>query len=387
MKKIISLFSVLVLLSCGNKKSSSIEEVIKTKDLKQIQQKRNDIQKQLDALLLQVEKLDVAIAELDTIKKNTLVKVTPVNDTIFKHYIEVQGNVETKENILVYPEFQGVLTQLNVKVGQNVTKGQVLAKIDDAGLGAQLAQAETQLALATTTFERQKNLWEQKIGSEIQYLQAKTNMESQQKIIQQIKAQINKTLVRAPFNGTIDAVNVERGQVVAPGTALFRVVSLRDMYVSANIPEAYLQNLKLGAPVEVYLQAIGKTYSGKVRQIGKNINPANRTLAVEIALPNPENLLRPNQVAALKIEDYVNPKAIVIADVHFTEKADGSKVCYVVQGNLNSNQEGLVKEVAIEIGKFTNNQVEVRSGLQNGDLLVTEGVKQLKDQSKITIIK
>jgi membrane fusion protein, multidrug efflux system len=166
---------------------------------------------------------------------------------LFTHYIEIQGNVDTKENIVISPEYSGILTQLYVKAGQKVSKGQVLARIDDGGLSSSLAQAETQLALAKTTFERQKNLWDQKIGSEIQFLQAKTSLESQQKVVAQIKSQLNKTNVVAPFSGTIDEVMTERGKVVAPGMNLFRIVNLSNMYVTANVPENYIPQLKLGA--------------------------------------------------------------------------------------------------------------------------------------------
>ncbi|MBN8566685.1 MAG: efflux RND transporter periplasmic adaptor subunit, partial [Flavobacteriales bacterium] len=312
MKKIIYLatFSLLLISCSGGNKEVNVDEVVKSKDLNKIKSSREIVHKEYEKLVAELAKLDKAIAELDPNKKNPLVKTITVKDTLFNHYIEIQGNVDTKENIVISPEYSGILTQVFVKAGQKVSKGQVLARIDDGGLSASLAQAETQLALAKTTFERQKNLWDQKIGSEIQFLQAKTSLESQQKVVAQIKSQLNKTNVVAPFLGTIDEVMTERGKVVAPGMNLFRIVNLSNMYVTANVPENYIPQLKLGANVDVFLNALGKSYQGKVRQVGNYINPNNRTFSIEIALPNPDNLLRPNQVAVLKIEDYKNPKAI-----------------------------------------------------------------------------
>lgn len=381
MKKTIAILTLLILVvACGKSKKETPAE----QALKQLQTERAKVQKQMDALAKQLADIDFQIEALDTVKKNVLVKSTILKDTVFTHYIELQGNVETKENILVYPEFSGTLTSLNVRGGQSVAKGQILARIDDGGLSAQLAQAETQYQLAKTTYERQKNLWDQKIGSEIQFLQAKTNMESQQKVINQIKAQLNKTLVRAPFSGTVDEVNVERGQVVSPGMPLFRVVSTRDMYVSANVPENYIQNLKLNASVEVFIPSLDKNYQGKIRVIGKNINPNNRTVSVEISVSNTDQLLRPNQVATIKIQDYQNANAIVILDTHYNQKPNGDKVVYVVQNKKNN--EASVKEITIEVGKTQNNLIEVLSGLQPGFELVTEGIKNIKDDTKVTIL-
>jgi RND family efflux transporter MFP subunit len=377
----------LLLLSCsGGNKEVNVDEVVKSKDLNKIKSSREIVHKEYEKLVAELAKLDKAIAELDPNKKNPLVKTITLKDTLFNHYIEIQGNVETKENIVISPEYSGILTQLFVKAGQKVSKGQLLARIDDGGMSAQLAQAETQLALAKTTFERQKNLWDQKIGSEIQFLQAKTTLESQQKVVAQIKSQLNKTNVVAPFSGTIDEVITERGKVVAPGMDLFRIVNLSNMYVTANVPENYIAQLKLGAIVNVHLNALGKSYQGKVRQIGNYINPNNRTFSIEIALPNPDNLLRPNQVAVLKIEDYKNPKALLLPENILQETADGTKIVYVVN-KVESNNTAKVSQKKIEIGYTSGSFVEVKSGLESGEMVVTDGAKSLKDGITVEIIK
>ncbi|WP_396151401.1 efflux RND transporter periplasmic adaptor subunit [Flavobacterium sp.] len=388
MKKILYLVTLsLLIISCsGGNSEVNVDEVVKSKDLNKIKSSREIVHKEYEKLVAELAKLDKAIAELDPNKKSPLVKTITLKDTLFNHYIEIQGNVETKENIVISPEYSGILTQLYVKAGQKVSKGQLLARIDDGGMSAQLAQAETQLALAKTTFERQKNLWDQKIGSEIQFLQAKTSLESQQKVVAQIKSQLNKTNVVAPFSGTIDEVITERGKVVAPGMDLFRIVNLSNMYVTANVPENYIAQLKLGAIVNVYLNALGKSYQGKVRQIGNYINPNNRTFSIEIAVPNPDNLLRPNQVAVLKIEDYKNPKALLLPENILQETADGSKIVYVVN-KVESNNTAKVSQKKIEIGYTSGSFVEVKSGLESGEMVVTDGAKSLKDGITVEIIK
>lgn len=387
MKKILTLtvLSLLVLSCSGDNKKENIDAVIKSNDLNKIKASRKIVHEEYEKIAAELAKLDLVIADLDPNKKVPLVRTIVVKDSLFKHYIEIQGNVETKENIMISPEYSGVLTQVNVKAGQRVSKGQVLARIDDGGMGSQLAQAETQLALAKTTFEKQKNLWDQKIGSEIQFLQAKTSMESQQKAVAQIKSQLNKTLVLAPFNGTIDDVLIEKGKVVAPGMDLFRIVNLNNMYVSANVPENYIEQLKLGAIVEVNMNSIGKTYQGKVRQIGNYINPNNRTFSIEIALPNPDNLLRPNQVAILKIEDYTNPKAIILPENIIQETADGSKIIYVID-QTKSDKNTVAIQKTIEIGYASGANVEVKSGLKTGETVITDGAKALKDGAVVEVI-
>ncbi len=342
MKKIILITVLSIsLFSCGKKEETqSIDTLIEAKNVKELQAKKILIQADLT-------KIDEALASLDVKKEEALVSVQTVKDTVFTHYLEIQGSVNTKENILVQPEFQGTLVSLNVKAGQRVSKGQILGRIDDAGLSQQVASLENQYALAKTTFERQKNLWDQKIGSEIQYLQAQTQMISAQRGVAQIKAQLSKTLIRAPFTGTIDEVFVEKGQVVAPSQqGLMRIVNLSNMYVSTSVPETYIGKLKIGTQVDVLLSSLGKTYKGKVRQIGNFVNPSNRSFGIEVGVPNPENLLRPNQVASLKITDYVSKNAVVVPTNVILE--DGSKNKYVYIVTNSNGKTGIAKKVIVK---------------------------------------
>ena len=377
MKKIF-LFSVLsiALISCSSKETNtSVDSLIASKNAVAIQAKRAELQSDLT-------KLDQAIAGLDVKKAEALVSVLKLKDTVFSHYLDIQGNVNTKENILVQPEIPGTLLTLNVKAGQNVTKGQILGSIDDAGASQQVASLETQYQLAKTTYERQKNLWNQKIGSEIQYLQAQTQMLSLQRSVSQAKAQLAKTQIRAPFTGTIDEVFVERGQVVAASAqGLMRIVNLNNMYVSTSVPESYIGKLKVGTQVDVFLTSLGKTYTGKVRQVASFINPSNRSFGIEVSIPNPENLLRPNQVAKLKIVDYSTKNAVVVPSNVIQEDGQGNK--FVFTAEAIKGQTGIAKKVIVKIGQSADSSTEIISGLSEGDVIVTEGINTISEGMKL----
>lgn len=378
MKKIFILTTLsIVLISCNSsEKNQSIETIIASKDVKAITAKKAELQ-------LQLTQIDEALATLDVHKEiEALVTVAQLKDTLFSHYLEVQGSINTNENVLIQPEFPGNLVELNVKAGQKVSKGQVLGRTDDGGMSQQLASAENQYALAKTTFERQKNLWNQKIGSEIQYLQAQTQMISAQKAVAQIKAQIAKTVIRAPFSGTIDEVFVEKGEVVAASAqGLMRIVNLGNMYVSTSIPETYIGKLKIGTEVDVYLTSLDKTYKGKVRQIGNFINPNNRSFGIEVSVPNPENLLRPNQVAKLKVIDYVSKNAIVVPTNVIQQDSKKNSFVYTV---LNSTgKTGTAKKVIVKTGQSSDNVTEILSGLDSDAIIVTEGMNTISDGMKL----
>jgi RND family efflux transporter MFP subunit len=377
MRKILFIFALsIALFSCSDKENNKkIDDLISSKDTLGLQQRKATLQADL-------ERINDALASMNLKKDEALVTVLTLKDTTFNHYLDIQGNVDTKENILVQPEMPGTLTSLNVKAGQRVGRGQILARVDDGGLSQQVASIETQYQLAKTTYERQKNLWNQKIGSEIQFLQAQTQMISLQKQVSQAKAQLAKTLIRAPFSGTIDEVFVERGQVVsASPQGLMRIVNLNNMFVSTSVPETYIGKLKVGTEVDVFLTSLGKTYKGKVRQVGNYINPNNRSFGIEVGVPNPDNLLRPNQVAKLKIIDYTSKQAIVVPTNVVLQDGEDNKFVFVVS---NSNgKTGIAKKVLVKTGKSSDNVTEIVSGLSANDVIVTEGVNSIADGMKL----
>ena len=365
-----------LVVSCSDKQNNqTVDQLIASKNNKELQAKKALIQADL-------AKIDAALATLNVKKEEALVSVLTLKDTLFNHYLDIQGNVNTKENILIQPEMPGTLVMLNAKAGQHVSKGQILARVDDGGSSQQVASLETQYQLAKTTFERQKNLWNQKIGSEIQYLQAQTQMLSLQRSVAQAKAMLAKTVIRAPFSGTIDEVFVERGQVVSAGAqGLMRIVNLNNMYVSTSIPESYIGKLKVGTQVDVFLTSLNKNYKGKVRQVGNFINPNNRSFGIEVSIPNPENLLRPNQVAKLKVIDYTVKNAIVVPSNVIQEDGKGKQFVFVA---TNSNgKTATAKKAMVTIGKSSDNVTEILSGLSANDIIVIEGVNTISEGMKL----
>ena len=379
------LILVLVFTSCGDEKNTkSVEVVIQEGNLTNMVLKRDEVLKSYDSIGKILSSLEIAISKKDTVKRIPLVTSFTVKDTLFNHYIDIQGDVDTKENLIIYPEFSGTLTNVYVKEGQNVSKGQLLARIDDGGLSSQLAQMKTQYELAKTTFERQKRLWDQKIGSEIQYLQAKANMEGLENSVKQIQAQIGKTTIRAPFSGTIDEVITDQGQVVSPGgSQLMRIVSLKNMFVKASIPENYLGTINKGTLVNVEFSSLGKIIKGNVRQVGNFINPNNRTFEVEIAIPNKEELIKPNLVANLEINDYSNDNAIIIPDNVIQENANSEKFVYILSSIENS--EAKVIKTKINTGKAYNGFIEVLNGLKAGQIIVKDGAITMRDGLNVKI--
>lgn len=387
MKKLAAILSVsLLLAACGNENKKSVDDLIEEGNLKEIRARKSELSKEQSAITSDINKLDEAINTLDKNKNLNLVTVTTLKDSTFEHFAEVQGNVATDENIIIYPEYSGILKNVYVKEGDRVNKGQVLAKIDDGGLSSQVAQAQAQATLAKTTYERQKRLWEQNIGSEIQFLEAKTNFEATQKAAEQLQSQLAKTTVTAPFSGVIDNIISNQGEVVSPGQSqLFRIINLNNMYVEAAVPENYLPKIQKGTFVKVMISSVSKEYDGKVTDVGSNINANNRTFRVKIAIPNPDKLIRPNQIATILLNDYTAASAITIPESTIQKNAMGESLVYTLERKTDST--GVAQKNVIETGYVYNNMMEVTEGLSPGEILIVEGSKSLRDGQEVKISK
>ena len=379
------LFAALLITSCGDKKEQTLEDVIATKDLKQIREKKSELDTKVQEISEEIKKLNEAIEELDTLKRVPLVTSLVLEKQVFEHYLELQGNVKTKQNVLIYPEMAGTLEKVYVKEGQNVYKGQALAKIDDGGMAQQVAQLEATTALAKTTFERQKRLWEQKIGSEIQFLQAKTNYEASQNQLAQLKKVLDKSTIRAPFAGVIDNVIKDQGTVVAPGpgSEVFRIVNLANMYIEADIPETYITNITDGKDVEINFPILDKTLTTKVRQTGNFIDPANRTFKIEVGVPNNDKSIKPNLTAKLKINDYTSNEAILIPQSIISENAEGDQYVYVIK-NI-SGDTGTATQTVVKTGKTQGDVIEILEGVTAGDVLIDAGARSVKNGQEVKI--
>jgi len=388
MKKILyTTIVALLLISCGSEQGQSVEDLIAQGNLEAIRAKKNEISEQQKALEAEAKQLDSIISVLDSNEKLPLVTTITVQQQRFVHYLELQGAVKTKQNVLVYPEMPGTLQRVYVSEGQRVSKGQILAKIDDGGVASQLSQLKTQAELAKTTFERQKRLWEQKIGSEIQYLQAKTNYEAAENTVEQIRSQLGKSTIRAPFSGIIDDVIKEQGTVVSPGqgSEVFRIVNLSNMYIEVDVPETYLGQITKGKEAMVYFPVLGDSVKTKIRETGNFINPSNRSFSIEIPVPNKKGTIKPNLTARVRLNDYSNESAILIPQSIISENAAGDQYTYV-SSEPNENNEAVVTRSIITTGKTQNGFVEVLSGIDNGNHIVQEGARTVKDGQKVKIL-
>ena len=386
MKNIFLLLTLAILtISCGGD-SKSITATIENKDLKKIREKRNELITEQATIAGKLKIIDAAISKLDTIKKYPLVTAFQVKTINFNHFLELQGSVATKQNLILYPEFSGLLTKVYVKEGQKVSKGQLLATIDDGGLSEQVAQMEVQLSLAKTTFERQKRLWEQKIGSEIEFLQAKATYEGQENAVNQMKSQLAKTSVRAPFSGIIDDIITEQGTVVGAGASqLLRIVNLDNMYIEAEVPEVYLSRIVPGKTVEVYFPVLGETLNTKVDQVSNFINPSNRTFKITILIKNKEKLIKPNLTAKIKINDYTNEQAVLIPQSIISENSLGEQYIFIAQ-NINKDNEATAKKMIVKTGKTQGDFLEVLEGLASNDIIINEGARNVKDGQNVKIL-
>ncbi len=364
MKKILLIaVAGLFIISCGSDKKSKLEK----------------LKKQYDEIALQIKDLEKEIAkdEGKGTDKIAEVAIKEVKAEEFNHYLEVQGKIDGDENVSVSPKMLGVVTSIDVKEGQDVTKGQILAQIDDAVLKQSLAALDSSLVFVNNLYLKQKRLWEQKIGSEVQYLTAKNNKENLENNIKTAKEQIALAKIVSPINGTIEEIPIKVGQSVTPGiTTAFRVVNLSKVKVVADIAEAYSAKLKKGNEVIINFPDLDKEIISKISFASKYINTVNRTFATEILLDNSNQEYRANMIAVVKINDYHADSAIVIP-VNLLQKMDEEN--YIYMAGKNSNNKNIAKKVKVKTGQTYNGYTEILDGLKKGDKVITVGYQNVED--------
>lgn len=384
MKKILfSSLLVLGLYSCNKEAkiaTANLQEMIKNKDAKGLQIYKDRQQFILDSINQNLDKANQTLSGLGVQTKEGFVKIKTLQQEIFQHFLNVQGNVTTDKNVVVTPQFSGTL-RLFVREGQMVSRGQKLGTIDDGGLNQNLNSAKIQMELARVSYTKQNNLWKQKIGSEMQLLQAKTNYEVAQKQVEGIKQQLQKTIILAPFSGVIDGVLTQDGQFVSPGSQVVKLINLSTMKVIADVPESYLSKVKRGSSVEIFLPAINQKIPTRVNLVGNFINPTNRTFKIEIPVQNYGGIVKPNLLAEVKIQDYLNASAIVVESPYIYEDALHKNFVYILRDI--KNKQGIAKKNYIELGNKSENLVEIANGLKSGDVLVTDGGKSLSEGDKV----
>lgn len=388
MKKIILLLISFTLIYCGSKEEKSTSEIVASEDLSAMQTKKAAVVKSINSLQADLESLNKAIAKTDTTQKFLLVTAIDLKAVPYKHFVSFQGNLTTDRNLVLYPEIPGLLKSIAVREGQKVKKGDRLATLSDSGMIEQLQQLILQMELAKTTFERQERLWNQKIGSEIQYLQAKTQYHSLQKSVAQMRDQVEKTSIVAPFDGIVDHIMADPGSNMAPGlTPIVRVVNLDQMNIEAEIPEIHLPNIQPNTPVEIVIPVLKENFWGTVRTVGNFINPNNRSFRIEVALSNPKNALKPNMTAQLNINDYQNPAAILVPTKNVLEDQNGKKYVFrLIKVDGDTNTYRAVKTF-VSLGKSSKDQVEIIEGLNPGEQIIADGIRLVEDQQQVKIIQ
>jgi membrane fusion protein, multidrug efflux system len=383
--------AILLLSSCGGGKDPLTAKKAQMEQLKADKQKLDD---QIKSLQTEIDQLDPSSADD---QKAKLVAVETIAPTDFKHYIQSQGKVDALNISYISPTGgPGVVKELYVQQGDQVKKGQLLLKLDDAVLKQNYAAAQqnlqtlnTQLAYAQDIYNRQQNLWSQGIGTEVQLLTAKNNvanlkdqLETAQENVKAVWEQVNTTNVYSDVDGVADQVNVRVGETFTGATAQgpqIEIVNNSNLKVTTSIPENYLSNVKKGTPVIAEIPDINKIFNTSVSFVSASIDPLTRGFVVEAKLPS-DALLKPNQIALMKIKDYEAPKAIVVPVATLQNDLTGKFIMVAA----TENGKLIARKHPVTIGSLNDNQLEILSGLEPGDVLITEGFQSLYDGQLIT---
>ena len=373
----------ILIAGCSGDNKKTIEELIKEGNLEELQERRSNLIIQKGQINNELNEITEGVSVLDTAKSFVLVNTITAKKQIINHYSKFQGIIKTDQNMILYPEFSGRITKIYVNEGDRVNKGQALAKIDDGGLYNELKLVESQTKLAKTIYERQSKLWEDKIGSEIQYLEAQTNYDIQKNRLESLKQSLAKTTITAPFSGTIDEIFVEEGNLVSPpmmpdqGNA-FRIVNLNELYVEAVIPENFIGKIKKGTQVLVEIPVLNITFNSTIKHSVSSINKLSRTFKIEVSVPKNELDLIPNLNVEINILDYTNSEAILVPESIVSEDSENNKFLYTIENNK-------AKKTIVETGYTQNGMIEITSGLSLNQTVINEGGRIVKDGQNVKI--
>lgn len=386
MKKFYISILVLLIISCNSSGSSNITSLIENGDIEELKKRKKEYVDTMNTMQVELNEINDGIAFLDENEKLTLVSSYEIKEKVFNSYIEAQANLKTRKNILILPEFQGTLEQIFVNEGQYVKKGRLLAEINDSGLKEQLEQLTIQANFAKENFERTERLWNNNIGSEIQFLKSKTDFESSQKMVEQMKDRLAKTKVYAPFDGEVDEIISNQGSNLIPGVSqILRLVNLDKIYAEASVSEKYISFIEEGTEAIVQVPLLGKEIKSKIIQTGNFINPNNRTFRVEVPVENIDNKIKQNLDAKIKINIYSKKDAVIIPLKIVREDASGKNFVYVMNQDV---KEGvyITDKTFISLGNKNNTDIEVTEGLKIGDMIVLEGASIVEDSQRVKLI-
>tara|TARA_B110000090_G_scaffold27073_1_gene27790 strand:+ start:1511 stop:2602 length:1092 start_codon:yes stop_codon:yes gene_type:complete len=352
------------------------------KSLTDLKIKKTALLDQLNEISNELKSVESAISSLDTLKRLMTVTSFKAEEKEFNHYIEVQGVVKADKTIGLRAEMGGTITAILIKQGQRVSKGQILATLESSVIDNSVLQLTTQLNLATTTYERQARLWDQKIGSEIQFLQSKAQKEGLENSLNSLKAQAYKMKIIAPFSGIIDQVFAKTGELISPQTPFLRLVNLDNVYIESEITETYLKAITKGTKALVHFNSINTTIEASITQVGNFINPNNRSFKTRIDIKNTNNDLKANLLANIKINDF-NASGIVIPSKFIQQDRNGNTFVYVLEAEENSLK--VVKTYVKEANSY-NNFSYISEGLDSKSNLVGKGARLVENGEIVKLV-
>ena len=367
------------LLSLGMSCNTAATE---PKSLTDLKIKKTALLDQLNEISNELKSVESAISTLDTLKRLMTVTSFKAEEKEFNHYIEVQGVVKADKTIGLRAEMGGTITAILIKQGQRVSKGQILATLESSVIDNSVLQSTTQLNLATTTYERQARLWDQKIGSEIQFLQSKAQKEGLENSLNSLKAQAYKMKIIAPFSGIIDQVFAKTGELISPQTPFLRLVNLDNVYIESEITETYLKAITKGTKALVHFNSINTTIEASITQVGNFINPNNRSFKTRIDIKNTNNDLKANLLANIKINDF-NASGIVIPSKFIQQDRNGNTFVYVLEAEENSLK--VVKTYVKEANSY-NNFSYISEGLDSKSNLVGKGARLVENGEIVKLV-
>ena len=374
MKKTYALIGISLMLCCGktSKQSASLLE---------LNHNKRDLIQQIDSLSSLLKSVELNISKLDTNIRLTKVTALKSEKKMFQHFIEVQGSVEADQSVELYPESSGNITKIFVREGQSISKGHPLVQIDNSILESSKVELQTQLDLATTTFERQKRLWDQNIGSEIQYLQAKAKKEGFENSLESLKSQAKKLKITAPFSGTVDEVFAKTGGLANPMFPALRLINLDQIHVESEVTETYLKYIKKGTEVELYFPSIDKKINTKVDQVGNYINPSNRSFKVRMNVNNTDGTLKANLLAEVKISDFKEVGIVIPSNLIQKDRMNKPFVYSLVKEDkfYRVKKSYIIEKISYENESF------ISEGLEADALIVDKGSQLVKEDETVIL--
>lgn len=363
---------VLFAYSCSSDTGEGLDA--KKTELEKLKAQSTELAESIKELETEIATLDPEFAKLG--QKTILITTATARKGNFEHFVEVTGSVLSKKNVSISAEASGLVLEVPAVEGMRAKKGQVLARINAESIQRNIDELQNSLDLATTLFEKQERLWKQEIGTEVQYLEAKNRKEGFERSLKTLKTQLDKGVIRAPFDGTVETVQVRTGELVQPGMAMFQFVGESDLFIEADISESYIGVMSKGDSVDVSFPSLNQEFKTKVSAIGSIINPNNRTFKVEVFLPRMQNL-KPNMIAVLRIKDYENTDGVTVPS-HLILSDNKGDYLFIIAENV-------AKKTYVKRGKTFGDESEILEGLAGNEVLVDKGFREVGDNFNVKI--